>query len=776
MDNTQVIEFLKTKVELFRDFSLDRLEALVAGSQVITFEPNEAVIEFGKEGLFLGVLLDGQAELSVTDDCGDKHMVEVIEAGDLFGVPSLMTGNKTMSDVIGLTRCKALLVPQHLFATQVATHLPAITYLSKLLIERMKSHRSADKEQDLALAALKRSDDPYGFRLYTQDPMKILIINCGASELKYELFDTVDESRNVYGTIEKIAEQGTRHHYQSCKGELRMDLETAGHVEAIAAMIRALTDPEKGVMRSLDDISAVGHRVVHGGDHYNNAVMITDEVVREVEKVIHLAPMHNPYNLMGIVEARRLFPQIPHVAVFDTGFHQTMPPYAYLYGLPYEYYEKKKIRRYGFQGMSHQYVSLKVAEYLKRPYNELETIICHLGQSGSSICGVDHGRSVDTTMGFTPNEGLIMGRRTGDLDPGVVLYLMETEGLDRDGLENLFNHQSGLLGLSGLSDNIDEIERAADRGDHRALLAIKTYAYRVRKSIGAYVAVLGGAHALAFTGYIGQHSVGVRSLACQGLAQMGIRLDEWKNREAVGLNQVVDISAPDSRVRILVVPPDDARMIARQTVRTLARQHVTHIIQNQTPIEVPIEISAHHIHLSDEHLAALFGEAHQLTPVSWLSQPGQYASQEKIDLIGPKGMVKNVRILGPTRKETQVEISMTEQFRLGVDAPIRESAMLEGSPGIKIEGPKGCVILQKGVICALRHIHMSTEDALRTGLKDKDVVRVRVRGERELIFGDVLVRVSPNYRLAMHIDTDEGNAGNISTGAVGLIDGIQSRR
>ncbi|MBF0528555.1 MAG: acetate/propionate family kinase [Deltaproteobacteria bacterium] len=777
METSQVIDYLKTNVPLFQDFPLNRLETLVAGSRIITFEPKEAVIEFGKEGLFLGVLLNGQAEISITDDSGDKHMLEVIEAGELFGVPSLMTGNKTMSDVIGLSRCTALVIPQQLFASQVATHLPAITYLSKLLIERMKAHRSADKDQDLAIAALKRSDDPYGFKLRTDDPMKVLVINCGGSEIRFDLFDTWDEKKNISGSVSKIDRGSSIITYRSQSGSGWESVDVHGHADAMSAVVKILTSPDKGALRSLDEITVVGHRVVNGGDRYNNAMIVNDEVLKEIENLIPLAPLHNPYNMMGIVLAQRLFTKSYHVAVFDTGFHQTMPAYAYLYGLPYEFYEQKKIRRYGFHGMSHQYVSLKVAEFLKRPYNELETIICHLGSNGSSICGVDHGRSVDTSMGFTPNEGLIMGRRSGDVDAGVALHLMESEGMDRDVLEHILNLQSGLLGLSGISDDITEIEEAADRGEHRALLAIKTYAYRVRKYIGAYVAALGGAHVLAFTGRIGENSVGIRSLACQGLAQMGVRLDEQKNREITGRqNQVVDISAPDSRVRILVVPRDEARMIARQTIRALAREHVTSIIQKQTPVEVPIEISAHHVHLSQAHLEALYGEGHKLTPVSDLSQPGQYASAEKVDLIGPKGVVKNVRVLGPTRKETQVEISMTEQFRLGVDAPIRESGALEGSPGITLQGPKGNIALSKGVICALRHIHMHTKDALSTGLKDKDVVRVRVRGDRELIFGDVLVRVSPEYRLAMHIDTDEGNAASLTTGAVGLVDSIQIRR
>jgi acetate kinase len=540
-------------------------------------------------------------------------------------------------------------------------------------------------------------------------------------------------------------------------------------------MVGALTTNDTGVLRSPAEVCAVGHRVVHGGNTYSHQVIITDEVLQEIEKASELAPVHNPVNLIGIHEAQRLFPDVPHVAVFDTAFHQVMPPYAYLYGLPYEYFDQKRIRRYGFHGTSHKYVSLKVAEHLKRSYNELEIIVCHLG-NGASVCAIDHGRSVDTSMGLTPAEGLIMGTRCGDIDPAILVHLMRTEGLGHKELDQLINKQGGLKGLSGVSNDMREIEAAADAGNARALLAIKTFCYRVRKYIGAYVAAMGGLDVLAFTGGIGQGSVWARSLACQGLAPMGICLDEQKNRNARGFDETCDISAEGSSVRVLVVPTDEERMIARETLRALQRSHVAAILRGQTPMPVPIEISAHHVHLSQMHVEALFGAGYTLTPEHELSQPGQFACNEKVNLIGPRGRVENVRILGPTRKETQVEISMTEQFKLGIHPPIRESGYLEGTPGVTLEGSKSVVTIDRGVICALRHIHMTPEDALRMGLKDKDVVTVRLEGDRELTFGDVLVRVNPNYRLAMHLDTDEGNAANIAIGARGYVTSIQSRR
>jgi acetate kinase len=352
---------------------------------------------------------------------------------------------------------------------------------------------------------------------------------------------------------------------------------------------------------------------------------------------------------------------------------------------------------------------------------------------------------------------------------------MRTEGMGQADLDRLINKQSGLKGISGISNDMREIERASYEGNHRALLAFKTFCYQARKYIGAYVAAMGGLDALVFTGGIGQGSAGVRSVACQGLGYMGIHIDEGKNQNAHNFEGVCDISTEDAPVRVLVVPTDEERMIARETLRTLNQRHVTKIIHSQRLKPVPVEVSAHHIHLSKEHVEALLGPGYQLTSESELSQPGQYACSEKLTLIGPKGKVERVRVLGPTRNETQVEISMTEQFRLGIHPPIRGSGDIEGSPGATIEWSNNTITIEKGVICALRHIHMSPEDALHFGLHDNDMVRVRVESDRELIFGDVLIRVHPTFKLAMHIDTDEANAANIRTGCSAYIDGIQNR-
>jgi acetate kinase len=769
MDQTELTGFLKKEVPLFAQFDDAALQKLVRASRISTVEPHESIIEFGEEGRFLGIMIKGSAEVSSIDNGGRRHKIAELKAGDVFGEMALLTGDRTLADVIGISPSTVMLIPNEIFSSMLVTHPQAIQHLSRLITKRSRGMEIHRDHRDLEGRAVAQSADPYGFKLHTEHPMRILVINCGSSSLKYNLYNTADETRNARGMVEKIGVKGTRLVQVTSAGETRKELPQGTHGDAFAAMLAELMQPGSGVLASALDVDAVGHRVVHGGDRFSSAEVITDHVLEEIRGLSRLAPLHNPVNVAGITEARKHFPQAVQVAVFDTSFHQSMPAYAYLYGLPYELYEKYRVRRYGFHGMSHGYVGLKAAEYLKRPFNALEIISCHLG-NGASVCAIDHGRSIDTSMGMTPAEGLIMGTRSGDMDPAVIPFIMRMEQLGIDQVEDILNRKSGLLGISGVSNDMREVEKAAAGGNHRALLALKTFCYRVRKYIGAYVAAMQGLDVVIFTGGIGQGSAGVRSLACQGLGVMGIRLDENKNRSAAGASEVVDISMPDSPVRVLVVPTDEELMIARETVRALDRRYITEILETQKNTPIPIEVSAHHVHLSQEHVEAVFGKGHQLTRMSDLSQPGQFACEEKITLVGPKGRVERVRVLGPARKATQVEVSMTEQFQLGIHPPIRESGDLNGTPGLTIEGPAGSVALAQGVICAMRHVHMAPEDAMRYGLRDKYVVRIRaVADDRELVFGDVIIRVSPQYKLAMHIDTDEANAGNIKTGARGHV-------
>jgi acetate kinase len=761
--------FIKEHVGLFKDFTDGRIKELVDGSVVRSFEAKEAIAHQGAEATHFGVVLSGTVAVSAVTG-GKRQSLGQFKAGDTFGEGALMTGDPLITDIIAESHCEILLVPVSLFQSIIVAQPGAVRKISRTIADRAKM-LAADPAK--VKAAFQRDNDPYGLSLKGEKPEKVLVINVGSSSLKYSFYDTTDESRQAKGLVERIGLDGTQLKHRGPKGEVKRDLGKGSHATAFKAMLAELTSKETGVIGNAIEVSVVAHRVVHGGEKFTEATLLTDEVITEMEKLNPLAPLHNPVIIAGIREMRKLFPAVPHVGVFDTAFHHTLPAYAFLYGLPHEYYEKKAVRRYGFHGTSHNYVALRAAEFLKRRPNELRLVSCHLG-NGASMCAIDHGRSIDTTMGFTPLEGLIMGTRSGDLDPGVLAFLEREEKLSASKSEELLNKKSGLLGLSGVSSDMREVLRAADQGNQRALIALKAYCYRIRKYIGAYVASMGGVDEVIFTGGVGQGSAVVRALALQGLDCMGMTLDSKRNQEASG-DEISCITTDDSKVTVLVVPTDEERMIAREALRALSRSYITRVLDAQKQQPFLVEISAHHIHLTQEQVEALFGEGHQLTKHADLSQPGQYACKEQLAIVGPKGRIERVRILGPARKYTQVEIAMTEQFKLGIAPPIRESGDIADTPGCTLESPKGSVQIDRGVICALRHVHMSPEDALRYGVRDKSFVRVRIGGDRELVFGDVLVRVDPSFKLAMHIDTDEGNAANVKTGAQGYIDGIQSQ-
>jgi acetate kinase len=760
-----VESFLKKHVGVFKHFDRDRLRQLVQGSRIQSFEADEAILHRGDEATHFGVVLTG----AISADVGEGQHLGELNAGDTFGELSLMSGQPEFASFVAKSPCQVLLIPVSLFQSIIVAEPGAVQTISRTIAERMKMILSDPAK---AAFAFREGDDPYGLRLKGERPEKVLVINCGSSSLKYSFYDTNDKSSNARGAIERIGIDGTRLKHVGPKGEVKRDLPKGDFAQAFKAMTAELTSKKTGVIGGSGEVSVVAHRLVHGGEKFTEGTLITDEILAEIEKLNPLAPLHNPVMLAGIKEMRRLYPAVPHIAVFDTAFHHTLPAYAFLYGIPYELYEKKAVRRYGFHGSSHNYVALRAAQFLKRRPNEVRLVSCHLG-NGSSLCAVDHGRSIDTTMGFTPLEGMIMGTRCGDVDPGVISFL-ERDGMTSAQIDEMLNKKSGLLGLSGVSSDMREVLKAADEGNHRALLALKTFCYRVRKYIGAYVASLGGLDAVIFTGGIGQGSAVVRALALQGLECMGIALYDKRNSEARG-DDVSVISTDNSKVAVLVVPTDEERMMAREALRTLSRSYITKVLEAQKQQSFLVEVSAHHIHLTQEHVEALFGQGHQLTKHVDLSQPGQYACKEQLAIVGPKGKIERVRILGPARKYTQVEIAMTEQFKLGIHPPIRESSDIADTPGCTLESPTGSVQIDHGVICALRHVHMTPEDALRYGVRDKSFVRVRVTGDRELVFGDVLVRVDPSFKLAMHIDTDEANAANIGAkGAQGFIDGIQS--
>lgn len=396
--------------------------------------------------------------------------------------------------------------------------------------------------------------------------MNVLVINCGSSSLKFQLINSDSEAVLAKGLCERIGIDG-RLTYQPAGGEKEVsDKAMPTHTEAIQFVIDALTNEKTGVVKSLDEIGAVGHRVVHGGEKFASSVVITDEVKKAVEECNDLAPLHNPANLIGVAACEKLMPGTPMVAVFDTAFHQTMPEKAYMYGLPYEYYEKYKVRRYGFHGTSHSYVSKRAAEILGVPYDQTKTIVCHLG-NGSSISAVLNGKSVDTSMGLTPLEGLVMGTRSGDIDPAILEFIAKKENLDIAGLMNMLNKKSGVFGLSNnLSSDFRDLDAAAADGNVPAKIALQVFAYRVTKYVGSYVAAMNGVDNIVFTAGIGENSGPVRADVLSYLGYLGIEVDEEANKKR---GEEVMISTPDSKVKVLVVPTNEELAIARETVALL---------------------------------------------------------------------------------------------------------------------------------------------------------------------------------------------------------------
>ncbi len=392
--------------------------------------------------------------------------------------------------------------------------------------------------------------------------MNILVINAGSSSLKYQLLNPETQQVLAKGLCERIGIDGKFTYKPEGKQAVKeADVAMPTHNEAIKAVLDALVDPANGVIGSMKEIDAVGHRVVHGGEKFAKSVLITDEVMAAIEECNPLAPLHNPANIIGIKACQALMPGTPMVAVFDTAFHQTMPPAAYMYALPYEYYEKDKVRRYGFHGTSHKYVAQRAAVMLGKPIEELKLISCHLG-NGSSIAAVDGGKSVDTSMGFTPLAGLPMGTRCGDIDAGILQYLMNKYGMDIDKMLNVLNKKSGVEGLSCVSSDFRDLENAAGEGNQKAALAQEKFAYEVRKYVGAYAAAMGGVDAVIFTAGVGENDKAIRSMVCRGLDFMGLKLDEAAN-DVRGKETV--ISTADSKVKVLLIPTNEELMIAIDT-------------------------------------------------------------------------------------------------------------------------------------------------------------------------------------------------------------------
>mgnify|MGYP005981248589 CR=1 FL=1 len=393
--------------------------------------------------------------------------------------------------------------------------------------------------------------------------MKVLVINCGSSSLKYQLIDMDNESVVAKGLCERIGIEGSKlTHQPAGKDKYVVESPMPNHTVAINMVMEALQDKDHGVIASTDEISAIGHRVLHAGVVYSESVVVNEDVKRVIRECFDLGPLHNPANLMGIEACEKAMPGKPNVAVWDTGFGMSMPEKAYMYAIPHEYYEKYKVRRYGFHGTSHSYVSKRTAEIVGKPYDQMKIIVCHLG-NGASISAVNCGKSVDTSMGLTPLEGLVMGTRSGDLDPAIIDFVGKKEGLSLDEMNEVLNKKSGMLGISGVSSDGRDLEAAAETGNKRAQLALDVFDYRVIKYIGAYAAAMNGVDAIAFTAGIGENNIKMRKDVCSSLTYLGVKLDEEKNNVR-GEERI--ISADDSKVQVLLVPTNEELAIARETL------------------------------------------------------------------------------------------------------------------------------------------------------------------------------------------------------------------
>lgn len=548
--------------------------------------------------------------------------------------------------------------------------------------------------------------------------MQVLVFNAGSSSLKFSMFDLSEDPREIFkGSFDRFRDGKCDARFKHGETDEKTQMACADLSAALAAVPAVLH------RFGLTSVQAIGHRVAHGGARFAQPVLLDDAVVADIEALIPLAPLHNPANLEAIRMCRKLWPELPQVAVFDTSFHLTNPDYATTYAVPKEWREAG-LRRYGFHGTSHKYVALRAAEEIGRPVGDLQIVSLHLG-NGASACAVNRGQSMDSSMGMTPLEGLVMGTRSGDIDPGAFGFLSRRFGLSIAAIETTLYNDSGLEGLTGSSDMRD-LEDMAAKGDQQAQLAIEIFAYRARKYVGAYAAAMGGLDALVFTGGIGENSASMRRRICDDLSFMGLQLDHDRNGRIELANRAApQIQAYGSRVRIIVTETAEALMIAREAAALLTRP---------VPIvdTIPVAVSARHVHLTQDAVDVLFSAGYSLTPATPLRQPGQWAAQERVALEGPKGRIERVAILGPLRKHNQIEISRTDGFALGVQPPVRDSGKLEGTPSITLIGPAGR-LMTDGLIIAARHIHTNPTDAARLGLEEGEHVDVEVGEGRELM-------------------------------------------
>ena len=752
--------------ELFAGFGEDELVSLCVQSERREFRPGETIIEAGETGQFLGVLVEGEAEVCQPTESGEREVVAELASGAYFGEMSLISGEPTNADVVACSACRVLLVPLEVFRSMLATRPAVLQHIARTITLRLRDTLPQPEREHRPATAEAAADERRSAR--------ILVVECGSSTIEYSFLDAENEASNLRGTVAGLGTDRASHTTIALRTKTVTEA-PAKRAPALEAVLARLTEGPAAPLADLGDLAAIGHRVAHGGEAFSQSAVVDQDVLERARAALPTAPPGSEANLLGLRELCELAPDVPHIAVFDTAFFQRMPPRAFLYGLPRAMYEEHRLRRYGCGGIRHSQAALLAAAHLDRPLEGLKMVTCLVAKD-VSVCAIEGGRPIDVSCGLTTLEGPPGVRSSGDVDPGLILHLADKIGLSWPEIGAMLRSGGGVTGLAEVDGDFGDVIAAAEARDQRARHALGVFCYRLKKYIGAYAAALGGLDVLVFTGEVVQEHSAVWAEVCEGLEWLGLRLGKERAEQLLaGAVGPTEVSDPTSPVRVLVAPTDEHRMIASEAVRALGWESMAAAIRAERR-PIPIATSAHHLHLSQEHVEALYGPGHELTFRAQLSQPGQYACEETVTLIGPRGPVGRVRVLGPAREQTQVEISRTEQRQLGIEAPTRHSGNVEGSPGITLEGAAGQVELEQGVISAGRHVHMSPEDALRFGVRDKDVIEVRVAGDtRSLVFGDVLVRVHPDFRLDMHVDTDEANAAELERDAVGYMVAAERR-
>ncbi|MCI4625386.1 MAG: acetate/propionate family kinase [Candidatus Magnetoovum sp. WYHC-5] len=765
-----IVGFL-SRFDMFAKLNPKTLKLAFSNAKMERFSDSNIIIKKGDRINYIGVIMQGRVNFSHKLHDGSVNIVSTIKKGGIFGELSMVRGELAAYDFVAEGDCVIIKISREDLAHALVE--------DRELVHKMAATINIRLRMDTFLNAQESMADPYDLNFTSvTEPVKVLVVNAGSSSLKYSLFDIPKKGALVEGLIEKIGSDEAIHKIKTLSGSYEEAVKVKNIKEAFYSLESILTNPKTGCIHLFDEIKITAHRVVHGGNNFSSSVVINPAVIEAIKECIPLAPLHNPHNLAGIEMMVKRLPNAVHVAAFDTAYHQSMPEKAFLYGLPVNLYKTKQIRRYGFHGTNHNFVCLQAASFLKKSFGELKLISCHLG-NGTSICATEKGRCVDTSMGMTPLAGLIMGTRCGDIDPGIIPYLMETNGYTAAEVDRILNKESGLKGLSGFSNDMREIIESAENGNMDAEMAITIFCYRVKKYIGAYIAALGYIDALIFTGGIGEHSQEIRGRICQGLDTFGITIDDGLNKTTrARRGEPQNIAAVNEKTAILVIAADEERMIAREALHAIKRKGTPSLQAVYKKTAIPVTIMPLLVTFTEEDFKILFGAHRHLTLRQPILHTEYFLCEETVNIVGPAGTVKHVHIAGPFTAVSQFVLTKDHEFTLGIEAPTREFLDVSDAPGITpgitVEGLTGSRHFERGLMLMKRHIVMSPEYALMLSLKDRDVVRVRFSATNQDLNG-VLIKVVVGAQIRMLINDYDGSLYGINGSSVAYIQNIEYR-